>query len=86
MSNTMTDLMHAIYEYIFDRRLQNFLPREYRERYCPLLEQREAELTAACSDSQREQLKQYQEIQYLVHSQEMKAMFLAAWNAARELG
>ena len=82
----MTDLMHAIYEYICDRRLHDFLSREYRECYCPLLEQRESELTAACSDAQREQLKQYQEVQYLMHSQEMKAMFLAAWNAARELG
>lgn len=82
----MTDLMHAIYEYICESCLQDFLPREYTWRYVSLLEKREAELIKSCSDSQREMLKQYQAAQDVVNSQEMKAMFLAAWNAARELG
>ena len=82
----MTDLMHTIYEYIFERRLLDFLPRVDYWRYVSQLEKREADLIKSCSDSQREMLKQYREAQDVVNSQEMEAMFLAVWNAARELG
>lgn len=81
----MTDLMQLICDYLLENRYREFLPREYYWHYTRLAEQQESTLLEALSDSQRDLLDQYESTRNLLHSQELEAMFQAAWNTSREL-
>ena len=81
----MTDFMQIICDYLLENRCKEFLPQEYYWHYTRLAEKQESALLETLSDSQWELLEQYQTTRNTMHSHELEAMFLAAWQTSREL-
>lgn len=81
----MTDLMRIIYEYICENRQMDYVPFMRHLRYRRLIETQEDALRATCSEQQKELLDQFQSTQSRIYLEELEAMFLATWDAVREL-
>ena len=81
----MNDAQQALFDYLLENQLQNFLPPGYHTRYVRITGLREEALLKTLTDQQKDLFTAYQNAQFQQALLDLQALFRATWAMAHEL-
>lgn len=82
----MTRLLEAIYSYILDQGMDDYMEKKLYDQECKSRDDREMAFKASLSEQQKKDLEDFKDKIYDVVNLEFEAIFCAALSAGIELG